>query len=146
MIFGLRNAAQTFQRFMDKVLRGLDFCYVYIEDILIAPLSQEEHVEHLKKVFIRLEKYGVAVNPNKCVFGQEEVRFLEYLVSGAGTRLLPEKVEAVRGFAQPKTVKSLRQFLGMINFYPSLIPMASVTKAPLNDLLQGNAKGRAPIT
>jgi len=146
MTFGLRNAAQTFQRFMDKVLRGLDFCYVYIDDILIASSSPEEHVEHLKAVFSRLEKFGIVVNSNKCVFGQEEVRFLGYLVSGAGTRPLPEKVEAIRGFAQPQTVKSLRQFLGMINFYRRFIPRAAVTQAPLNDLLQGNAKGRTPVT
>jgi hypothetical protein len=86
------------------------------------------------------------VNPNKCAFGQEEVRFLGYLVSGAGTRPLPEKVEAIRGFAQPQTVKSLRQFLDMINFYRRFIPRAVVTQAPLNDLFQGNAKGRAPVT
>jgi hypothetical protein len=130
MTFGLRNAAQTFQRFMDKVLRGLDFCYVYIDDILIASSSPEEHVEHLKTVFSRLEKYGVVVNPNKCVFGQKEVRFLGYLVSGAGTRPLPEKVEAIKGFAQPQTVKSLRQFLGMINFYRRFIPRLPCPKHP----------------
>jgi cleavage and polyadenylation specificity factor subunit 1 len=108
---------QTFQRFIDKVLRGLNFCYLYIDDILTASSSLEEHVEHLKTVFSRLEKFGIVVNPNKCVFGQEEVRFLGYPVSGAGTRPLLEKVEAIRGFAQPQTVKSMRQFLGMINFY-----------------------------
>lgn len=43
MSFGLRNAAQTFQRFMDEILRGLDWCYVYIDDILVASQSQEDH-------------------------------------------------------------------------------------------------------
>ena len=42
MPFGLKNTAQTFQRFMDQVLRGLDFCYIYIDDILIAIASPEE--------------------------------------------------------------------------------------------------------
>jgi hypothetical protein len=62
MTFGLRNAAQTFQRFIDKVLRGFNFCYVYIDDILIASSSHEEHLNHLRTLFQRLEKYGVVVN------------------------------------------------------------------------------------
>ena len=55
MTFGLRNAAQKFQRFIDNVLRGLDFCYAYIDDILIASSSQEEHLNHLRTLFQRLE-------------------------------------------------------------------------------------------
>ena len=43
MPFGLKNAAQTFQRFIDQVLRGLTFCYVYIDDLLVASTSPEEH-------------------------------------------------------------------------------------------------------
>ena len=85
-------------------------------------------------------------NPGKCVFGQPEVKFLGYLVSGAGTCPLHEKVEAIREFKRSQTVKGLRQFLGMINFYRRFIPGAARAQAPLNDLLQGNAKGRAPVT
>jgi len=55
MTFGLRNAAQTFQRFMDEVVRGLDFCYVYLDDILIALKTAEEHYEHLRRLFQRLQ-------------------------------------------------------------------------------------------
>jgi hypothetical protein len=62
MRFGLQNAAQTFQRFIDKVLRGFNFCYVYIGDILIASSSHEEHLNQLRTLFQRLEKYGVGVN------------------------------------------------------------------------------------
>ncbi|XP_076660969.1 uncharacterized protein LOC143364579 [Halictus rubicundus] len=61
MSFGLRNAAQTFQRFMDEVLRGLDWCYVYIDDILVASSSVEEHEEHLRELFSCLNEYGVLV-------------------------------------------------------------------------------------
>ena len=55
MPFGLRNAAQTFQRFMDQVLRGLDFCYVYIDDVLITSHTPQEHKEHLRVVLQRFE-------------------------------------------------------------------------------------------
>ena len=59
MPFGLRNAAQTFQRFMDQVLRGLDFCYVYIDDVLIASHTPQEHKEHLRLVLQRFELCGI---------------------------------------------------------------------------------------
>jgi hypothetical protein len=102
MTFGLRNAAQTFQRFIDKFLRGLDFYYAYIDDILIASSSQEEHLNHLRTLFQRLEKYVVVVNTSKYLFVQSEVTFLRYLVSGAGTCPLPEKVEIIRDFKLPR--------------------------------------------
>ena len=50
MPFGLRNAAQTFQRFIDEVLRGLHFTYAYIDDVLVASTSPEEHEHHLRLV------------------------------------------------------------------------------------------------
>jgi hypothetical protein len=62
MSFGLRNAAQTFQRFLDEVLRGMEFCYSYIDDILIFSRSHDEHVEHLERVFQRLQDYGLLIN------------------------------------------------------------------------------------
>ena len=48
MPFGLRNAGQTFQRFIDQVTRGLDFCFVYLDDILFASRDEVEHIRHLR--------------------------------------------------------------------------------------------------
>ena len=72
MPFGLRNAAQTFKRFMDQVFRGLDFCYVYIDDLLVASKSPEEH---LLQVFERLRQYSLTINVAKSSFGQIESTF-----------------------------------------------------------------------
>ena len=76
MPFGLRNAAQTFQRFIDNVLRGLTFCYTYIDDVLIASTNKEEHKQHLHLVFQRFKEYGVIINPSKCELGVTELTFL----------------------------------------------------------------------
>lgn len=70
MTFGLRNAAQTFQRHMNEVLNGLDFVFIYIDDILIASKNQEEHINHLTQVFQRLSDYSMSINLSKCVFGK----------------------------------------------------------------------------
>ena len=69
MPFGLKNAAQTFQRFMDEVLRGLDFCYAYVDDLLIASRNPNEHLTHLRLVFERLSQYGIIINAQKSVLG-----------------------------------------------------------------------------
>ena len=145
MSFGLRNAAQTFQRFIDEVLLGLDFSYPYLDDVLIASKDESEHLTHLKTVFERLREYGVVVNPSKCMFGVEEVDFLGFRVNREGTRPLPEKVEAITHFSLPSTAKELRRYLGMVNFYRRFVPGASEAQAPLTALLEGNAKGKQPI-
>ena len=101
MPFGLRNAAQTFQRFIDQVLRGLSFAYAYIDDVLIASTSPEEHTEHLRAVFERLFTNGIVVNPNKCVFGVKELDFLGHHIDHNGIIPLQSKVQAILDFPQP---------------------------------------------
>ena len=87
MPFGLRNAGQTLQRFIDTVIRGLEFCYAYIDDLLIASENETKHIEHLKILCDRLNSYGLVINPSKCVFGETEVNFLGYKVNSAGIHL-----------------------------------------------------------
>lgn len=137
MSFGLRNAAQTFQRFIDEVIRGLDFCYAYIDDILVASTCEEEHRMHLKELFARLQKYGIVINSSKCVFGAAQVKFLGHTVSAAGIAPIEDKVEAIRKFPKPQTARQLRQFLGMVNFYRSFLPNAAAIQAPLHEALSG---------
>jgi len=111
MTFGLRNAGQTFQRFIDDVTHGLNFCFPYVVDnILVFSKSPEEHAKHLRALFQRLSTYGVIVNPSKCVLGQPEVRFLGYLVSAQGTRPPSDRVAALREYSPPTTAS-------LINFY-----------------------------
>lgn len=59
MSFGLCNAAQTCQRFIDEVLLGLAFLYVYIDDIQIASSLEKEHLQRLHQVFDRLRAHGI---------------------------------------------------------------------------------------
>lgn len=125
MQFGLRKAAQTFQRFINEILHGLEFCFTYIDDILIASKDADEHERHLREVFERLQKHGLTVNWQKYTFGAEKVEFLGYEVCSEGTRPLPKKVQAISDYQKPKTVRELRRFLGIINFYRRFLPNAS---------------------
>lgn len=145
MTFGLRNAGQTFQRFVDEMTRGLDFCYPYLDDFLIFSHSESEHEDHLRQIFTRMKDYGMLINTAKCVFGKSEVTFLGYHISQHGTKPLEGKVAAIKEFPVPKTAKQLRRFLGMLNFYRRFIPQAAQIQAPLNALLTGSIKASHPV-
>ncbi|KFD44919.1 hypothetical protein M513_14204, partial [Trichuris suis] len=135
MPFGLRNAAQTFQRFIDEVTRDLDFCFVYLDDILVASKSTSQHDHHLEQLFRRFRKYGVKINPAKCKFHATELEFLGFHVSADGIKPLPEKVKVIQRFPLPSSTTELRRFLGCINFYRRFIPKAAVLLAPLERLV-----------
>ncbi|CAK1583786.1 unnamed protein product [Parnassius mnemosyne] len=145
MTFGLRGASQTFQRFVDEMTRGLDFCYPYLDDFLIFSRDELEHEKHLRQVFTRMKDYGMLINTAKCVFGASEVTFLGYNISQHGTKPLEGKVQAIKEYPVPKTAKQLRRFLGMINFYRRFIPQAAKIQAPLNALLTGAVKASHPV-
>ncbi|UYV68464.1 hypothetical protein LAZ67_5004393 [Cordylochernes scorpioides] len=91
MSFGLRNAPSTFQRCIHQTLQNLDFTFPYLDDILIASESEEEHQNHLKIVFERFSKYGLRINMEKSVFGVKEIEFLGYLITPEGFSPLPER-------------------------------------------------------
>lgn len=140
MTFGLRNAAQTFQRFMMEVLYGLDFIFVYIDDICIASESVDQHKKHLREVFLRFRKYGLTINMAKCHFGKSEIKFLGHLVSKNGIQPLPEKVSAIVDYQLPTSAKQLKRFLALINFYRRFIPNAVNRQSVLQSLIIGNKK------
>ena len=144
MPFGLRNAAQTFQRFMDQVLRGVPSAYAYIDDVLIASNTPEQHLSDLRTVFERLAAHGIIINPNKCVFGVSALDFLGHHIDKHGITPLPEKVQAVRDFPQPTSQRQLRQFIGLVNFYHRFLPHCAQLMQPLHALLsKGKAKSQS---
>ncbi|CAG4937253.1 unnamed protein product [Parnassius apollo] len=120
MGFGMCNSAQTFQRFMDEILRGCDFAFPYLDDILVASKNIEDHERHLRSVFERLKEYG--------------------------TKPTPDKVSAILNYPLPKNIKELRRYLGVLNFYRRFVPNAARVQAPLNCLLSGmSLKATTPI-
>ncbi|UYV63704.1 hypothetical protein LAZ67_2005371 [Cordylochernes scorpioides] len=137
MSFGLCNAAQTFQRLINEVLQGLDFAYAYIDDVLIASDSENQHVSHLQQLFGHLRDYGLTINETKCTFGQPSVKFLGFIITNAGISPDPQRVQAIKDTPIPDTVGKLRRFLGMLNFYWRCLPNAASTQAPLHAMVEG---------
>ena len=140
MPFGLRNAVQTFQRLMDEVLRGLLFVYAYIDDIQIASKDATSHKRHLNKVLRHLTHYGFQINLDKCIFGSTFIDFPGHYTDANGIAPLPEKIKAIQEFPVPTTIRQLRRFIGMINFYRWFIPNCLTISNPLTNLLQRKNK------
>ena len=140
MPFGLKNAAQAFQRLMDTVGQGLDFIFIYLDDILVFSHSTQAHYDHLRQLFQRLDQHGLVVNVDKCQFGRSTIDFLGHRISPQGVIPLPDRVEAIRHFFMPTTDKGLQEFCGMVNFYHRFIPAAAKIMRTLYTALKGKAR------
>jgi len=145
MPFGLRNAGQSFQRFMDQVLAGVPHVFVYLDDLLVASSSKKEHERDVRAVLDRMKKHGLVLNLEKCVFGVPEVEYLGHQVSAAGLSPLPERVEAITAFPPPTTRAELLGFLGMVNFYRRFIRGAASILRPLTDATRGAGGPKAAV-
>ena len=140
MPFGLKNAAQAFQRLMDTVCQGLEFTFVYVDDILVASRDVKAHEQHLRLLFQRLQEYGLVINVSKSQFGRNTIDFLGHHITPTGIMPLPAKVDAITQICQPVTVKGLQEFVGMVNFYRRFIPAAAQTMLPLFEVLANQPK------
>ncbi|UYV73821.1 hypothetical protein LAZ67_11001026 [Cordylochernes scorpioides] len=136
MNFGLKNASQTFQRFMDEVTKGLDFVFVYIDDVLIASKNENDHIQHLHTIFKRFSDHGLTVNISKSVFGKPSLEFLGHIIDNKGIKPLPEKIRIVKDFPQPNSTRQLQRFIGLVNYYHRFIKNSSHILAPLYSLLK----------
>lgn len=140
MPFGLTNAPATFQHFINDCLRDyLDvFCTAYLDDILIYSNSLKEHQTHVSKVLQALQDSGVLLKPEKCEFHTQSTKYLGLIIEPGGIKMDPKKVDAVRNWKSPKTLKDVQAFLGFANFYRRFIRGFSALAFPLYKLTRKN--------
>ena len=131
--FGVVNGPSSFSRLVSIVLAGLpwDRAQAYLDDILVAGASFDDHLENLGTVFSRLAMHGLKLNAEKCELFRSEVNYLGHVVGRSGVRPLRSNVEAIVNFPAPTTVRQLRSFNGMVNFYKKFIQYSAHIMQPL---------------
>ena len=122
MPFGVKNVPAIFQRLSEEVLDGIPGTYVYLDDVLVFNKDRETHPKIVRQIFQRFVDYGLALALPKCHFAANEVEFLGYKPNKNGITPLPNKIQSIQDFPEPKTQKSLLKFLGMLNFYRKTLP------------------------
>lgn len=131
--FGLCNAPASFQRLMSIILSKLlgENCLCYMDDIIVLGNSFQNHLDNLKLVFQQLSKHNLTLKPSKCSLLQPEVQFLGHIVSAAGIKVDPAKVEAVKGWPNPTSKTDLKAFLGLAGYYRKFVHKFADIAAPL---------------
>ena len=133
--FGLSQAPAYFQLLIDKVLMGCSsFAMGYLDDIIIFSKTEEEHLQHLEEIFVRLRKFGLKMKHEKCSFFKKHIQYLGHLVLEKGFEPLPEKLESIRKMPAPRTAKEVKQFLGLIGYYRKFVPRFADISRPLTKL------------
>eukprot|EP00253_Pinus_taeda_P029668 PITA_29668 len=142
MPFGLKNTGATFQRAMDIAFSKEinDFLVVYLDDLTPFSKYDQEHLKHLRKIFMTCRKYGISLNPKKSLFALEEGKLLGHIISKYGIRIDPERIQAILQIPYPRNIKELQAFLGKINFLRRFIPKLAELIRLLSNMLRKDAK------
>uniref|UniRef100_W8C8G1 RNA-directed DNA polymerase n=1 Tax=Ceratitis capitata TaxID=7213 RepID=W8C8G1_CERCA len=137
--FGLKNAPSIFQRAIDDILREDigKICHVYVDDIIIFSPDEISHFKDVDTILKKIERAGMRVSEEKSKFFKEEVEFLGFTVSSKGIRTSPSKVEAILNYQEPKSLRSLRSFLGLSGYYRRFIKDYAHISKHLTKYLRG---------
>ena len=140
--FGIHNSPTIFQKMVDKLLSGLEYCCnAYLDDLLI--FSKGDLTDHLQKVELvlrRLRKHTLKLKLTKCYFAKTELNYLGFVINQKGIKPNQEKIRAIRLIPSPTTVRLVRSFMGMVGYYRNIIPNFSKIAEPLTNLTRKFAR------
>lgn len=144
MPYGLTGAPATFQRLLDHVI-GPEFephAFAYLDDIVVATATFEEHLKWLGCVFQRIRNAGLTINKEKSEFCRTEVRYLGFRVEREGLKVDPAKIQPVVDYPAPTNLRQLRRFIGMSSWYRKFIKDFATVVEPLTRLLKKQERWR----
>ena len=138
--FGLANAPSEFQRMSDAIFahlfaRGLR---VYIDDISLFSNDFRHLLDLLADALEAACRHGIFLKIKKCIILPLEAPLLGHLVSVGGIRPVPSRVDVLRKIGPPHDLRTLRSFLGTVNFFHNHVPRLSTVTAPFRPLLKKN--------
>ena len=137
MPFGMCNASATFRRAIARALRNIvnregSMVMAYIDDIVIATETVEDHMARLREVFECLREAGFKLRVAKCNFMKSEIKYLGHVVSAEGVKPDPKAVAKMRDWEIPRNKTEMQRFLGFANYYHEFIPWHAKLVAPLH--------------
>ena len=112
----------------------------YLDDIIIFSKNEEDHLHHLEEIFSRLQHFELKMKRENCAFFKQHIQYLGHLISKAGLEPLPEKLESIRKMPAAKSLKEVKQFLGLIGYYRKFVPQFADISRPLTCLTCHDAK------
>ncbi|XP_021986466.1 uncharacterized protein LOC110882870 [Helianthus annuus] len=116
MPFSLKNAGATYQRLMNETFSDAigKYIEVYMDDLVIMSKEESTMLANIQKMFDTLCGVSIKLNPAKCSFGMEEVKFLGFIVTKDGFKVNPEKVQAIERMPSPSTIKEMQKLAGRL--------------------------------
>jgi len=147
MPMGLKSASGVFCRYLDRILGSLRFEQVlsYLDDILIASPTFEQHLDSLNKVLTKLNEAGLTLGTKKTVLAESETKFLGHVVDEDGLRPDPKKLTAIKEMELPQTMTELRAAMGLLAYYRKFIQNFSKVAEPLRKMLQDPPRWKKKI-
>jgi hypothetical protein len=138
MAFGLTGAPATFLSAMNDTLQDYlrKFVLVFFDDILIYSSSYEDHLRHIALVLKKLEEHSWQVKMSKCDFAKQNIAYLGHIISADGVSTDQAKIDTVRDWPSPCSVKELRSFLGLSGYYHKFVKNYGVIAKHLTNLLR----------
>ena len=140
MPFGMKNAPATFQRMVNKLVRDIDGCEGYIDDVVIYSDDWSDHIRQIKCFFQIMREAKLTINLMKSEFGKATVKYLGHIVGQGQVRPLDAKIQTVVKYPIPTSRKELARFLGMAGYYRNFCLNFSEIAAPLTNLLSKKVK------
>ena len=146
--FGPKNGPAAFARFIYKIVgeamqKEGKPVLIFFDDIGIGGKTFEEHMELVAEVLRRLEEHGVVVKASKARLAMSKIDCLGFIIGRDGVKPDPSKVESIRSYPRPETQTQLRAFLGLLNFYGSMVPRLQEIVRPLNKALKKDEDKRS---
>lgn len=138
LMYGVASAPEIWQRTIESILKDIPDNTVFLDDIKIASISRNRHIEVLKLVLERLSKFNMRINLEKCVFLKDQISYCGHVISKDGIKKEQKKIEAVHNLPRPTNISETRAFIGLINYYGRFIKDLSTILRPLNALLCKN--------
>ena len=140
MPFGMKNAPATFQRMVNKLVRDIDGCEGYIDDVVIFSDNWSDHIRQIERFFQIMREAKLTINLMKSEFGKATVKYLGHIIGQGQVRPLDAKIQTIVKYPIPTSRKELARFLGMAGYYRNFCLNFSDIAAPLTNLLSKKVK------